>query len=217
MKWKRKILAFLMVLMFFLIPFSFAQASNTNEESVNEPVAIEIGSFNEDNSFTSEIFTMTNEELVEFENILSSLMDKIQSEGNFEGILKILDNLADQQGIIKSIILRLIMSLKTLKYRGFVVSLGHNLRLNLFKKNSYKIRQKSKFWFYTNNKNSQDRTIIVKPFSLKFDILRGLQFGRMTNFLGVFIYIAKKFPQKSTTFFIGTASRINGRQLFSFK
>lgn len=217
MEMKRKILAILMVLMFFAIPFSFAQASNTNEEQGNNSVAVEIASFNEDDSLTSETFTLKDGELAEFENILSVLMDRVQTAGNWNEILSILDNFADQRGIIKSIITRLISSLKNLRYRGFVMSLGHNLRLNLFKKNSYKIRQNSKFWFYINGGKTKDRTIILKPFSLKFDILKGIQFGHMSNFFGIYIYIAKKFPQKSTTFFMGTAGRINGRQFLSFR
>ena len=53
MEMKRKILAILMVLMFFTIPVSFAQASNTNEEQGNNSVAVEIASFNEDSSLNS--------------------------------------------------------------------------------------------------------------------------------------------------------------------
>ena len=95
------------------------------------------------------------------------------------------------------------------------MSLGHSLKLNPFKKNSYKIRQNSKFWFYINGGKTEDRTIILKPFSLKFDILKGLQIGRMSGFFGIYIYIAKKFPQRCTTFFIGTARKINGLDIFS--
>lgn len=215
MEMKRKILAILMVFMFFTIPISFAQASMINQEQGNDTVSLEIASFNEDSSFNTDIISLSEEELADFENILSVLMDRIQSAGNLDEVSNILDNFANQNGIIKSIITRLISSLKNLRYRGFVMSLGHRLRLNPFKKNSYKIRQNSKFWFYTNGGKTEDRTIILKPFSLKFDILRGLQIGRMSGFFGIYIYIAKKFPQKSTTFFIGTARRINGFDILS--
>lgn len=215
MEMKEKILAILMVFMFFTIPISLAQASMINQEQGNDTVSLEIASFNEDSSFNTDIIRLSEEELADFENILSVLMDRIQSAGNLDEVSNILDNFANQNGIIKSIITRLISSLKNLRYRGFVMSLGHRLRLNPFKKNSYKIRQNSKFWFYTNGGKTEDRTIILKPFSLKFDILRGLQIGRMSGFFGIYIYIAKKFPLKSTTFFIGTARRINGFDILS--
>ncbi|KYK19966.1 hypothetical protein AYK24_10795 [Thermoplasmatales archaeon SG8-52-4] len=217
MEMKRKILAILMVLMFFSIPLSFAQASMTGEGQDNDNVAVEIASFNEDNSLVTEIFKLSKEELTEFENILSVLMDNIQSAGNRDDALSILENLIDQKGIIKSIITRLILSLKNLRHRGFVMSFGHGFKFNPFKKNSYKIRQNSKFWIYTNGGKTEDRTIILKPFSIKFDILKGIQIGRMANFFGIYIFIAKKFPQKSTTFFMGTARKINGKQFFSFR
>ena len=215
MEMKRKILAILMVFMFFTIPISLAQASMINQEQGNDTVSLEIASFSEDSSFNTDVIRLSEEELADFENILSVLMDRIQSAGNLDEVSNILDNFANQNGIIKSIITRLISSLKNLRYRGFVMSLGHRLRLNPFKKNSYKIRQNSKFWFYTNGGKTEDRTIILKPFSLKFDILRGLQIGRMSGFFGIYIYIAKKFPLKSTTFFIGTARRINGFDILS--
>ena len=217
MEMKRKTLAILMVFMFFTIPFSFAQAGNINNEQISDTVSVEIESFNDDSSFTTETLKLTEEELIDFENILSILMDRVQSAGNLDEIFNILDNFANQNSMIKSIIIRLISSLKNLKHRGFVMSLGHSLKLNPFKKNIYKIRENSKFWFYINGGKTEDRTIILKPFSLKFDILKGLQIGRMSRFFGIYIFIAKKFPQRSTTFFMGTAQRINGLDFFSFR
>ena len=217
MKMKRKILAIWMVLIFLAIPFSFAQASETSKERSNESVSIEMVALNEDGAFITEIFTMTEVELAEFESIISALMDRFQSASSLEEVLNIFNNLPEQRGIITKIISKLLSSLKNLRNRGFVISLGHGFKLNPFKKNSFKIRQKSTFWYYSGSEQITDRTIYLKPFALKFKILKGVQFGRMSNFFGIYIFISKKFPKKCTTFFMGTARNINGIEFFSFK
>ena len=216
MKVKKKVLAILMVLMFFAIPFSFAQAGDTIGEQNNSTVSVEMAAVNEDGSFSTEIFTMNEGELAEFESTVSNIMDAIESTSSWEEILSIFDNLPQQQGIISSLIGFLLSRLRNLKNRGFVISLGHSLKLNPFKKSSFKIRQRAKFWYYSKGSILKDRTIILKPFALKLQILTGRQLGRMTSFWGIYIFIAKRFPQKCTTFFMGTARTINGRELFSF-
>jgi hypothetical protein len=216
MKMKKKVLAILMVLMFFAIPFSFAQAGDTTWEQSNSTISVEMVTLNEDGSFITEIFTMTGEELAEFESTVANIMDAIESTSTWEEILNIFENLPQQQGIISSIISFLLSRLRNLRNRGFVFSLGHSYKLNPFKKSGFKIRQRSKFWYYTNGAILKDRTIILKPFAIKLQILTGRQLGRIASFWGVYIYIAKRFPQKSTTFFMGTARSINGRELFSF-
>jgi hypothetical protein len=212
MKMKKKVLAILMVLMFFAIPFSFAQAEETTVGKNNSMIEVEIATVNEDGSFITEIFTMTKAELAEFESTISTIISAIVSSSSLEEILNIFDNLPQQQGLIKNIIKILISGLRNLKNRGFVISQGQSYKLNPLKKNSFKIRHRTKFWYY-----SSGTTMILKPFRLKFDLLRGRQYGLMSNFLGFYIYIAKSFPQKSRTIFMGTARSINCRELFSLR
>ena len=44
-------------------------------------------------------------------------------------------------------------------------------------------------------------------------VLKGLQIGFMSRFIGLYLFVARKLPEKSYTFFMGTARRINGIQL----
>lgn len=215
---KRKIMAIWVILLLVAIPFSIAQASETYGEEQNvETASIELAAINEDGTIITEILSITEDELAEFEITISALMDAIQSATSWEEIQNILENIPSQNGIITSIISKILSSFKNIRNRGFVISHGHSFKLNPFKKNSFKIRQKSTFWHYSNGGTASDRTIILKPFALKMKILNGLQFGRMSNFFGVYIFIAKRFPQKSVTFFMGTARRINGIQLLQSK
>ena len=203
-----------MVFLLFAISFSIAQASEVNEEGENSEIAtVELATLNEDGILTTETVSISEKELAEFESRISTLMDSIQSATSWEEIINIFDNFPKQSGIITSIILKILSKFKQLRTRGFVISLGHSFKLNPFKKNSFKIREKSTFWRYSNGGKIKDRTVIINPLAFNIKILKGLQFGHMSNFFGIYIYIAKKFPQKSTTFFMGTARRINGIQL----
>jgi hypothetical protein len=217
MKMKRKIIAIWIILLLIAIPFSIAQASETyEEEQNNENISIEIAAVNEDGSIITEIFTFSEEEIEDFESTITNLMDAIQSATSLKEIENILENIPTQNGIFMSIFSKLFSKIfsgfQGMRNRGFVISHGHSFKLNPFKKNSFKIRKKSTFWHYSNGEKSSDRTIIFKPVALKMNILSGRQFGRMSNFLGIYIFIAKRFPQKSITFFMGTARRINGRE-----
>lgn len=194
------------------IPSCITQASETqaNEQS-NGTVSIELVGVSEDGAITAETLSISEEELAELENTLSILMDKIQSTTSWEELQNIINNLPIKKGIITSIILKILSKFKQLISRGLVISLGHSFKLNLFKRTSFKLRQRLIFWLYSGK--TSDKTIILQPLAFKMKILKGLQFGYMSKFFGIYIFIAKKLPQKSLTFFMGTVRRINGIQL----
>jgi len=209
---KRKIMAIWVILLLIGIPTCITQASETqaNEQS-NETVSIEMVYINEAGTLTTETLSISEEELAEFENTISIIMDKIQSATSWEELQNIINNLPIKNGIITSLILKILSKFKLLISRGLIISLGHSFKLNPFKRNSFKLRQRLIFWYYTGK--TSDRTIILQPLAFKMKILKGLQFGYMSKFFGIYIFIAKKLPQKSLTFFIGTVRRTNGIQL----
>ena len=194
------------------IPSCITQASETqaNEQS-NGTVSIELVGVSEDGAITAETISISEEELAELENTISIIMDKIQSATSWEELQNIINNLPIKNGIITSLILKILSKFKLLISRGLIISLGHSFKLNPFKRNSFKLRQRLIFWYYTGK--TSDRTIILQPLAFKMKILKGLQFGYMSKFFGIYIFIAKKLPQKSLTFFIGTVRRTNGIQL----
>lgn len=213
MKMKKRLLAIWMVFLFVAIPFSFAQADETQlVEQNNETASIEVVAINDDNIVSTERITISEEELTELENTIYIIMGKIESADSWGGIEEIINNIPNNNGIIFSLLSKLLSKLKLFGNRGFVISSGHGYKLDLFKKNSVSIKKKFMFWHYSSEKVIKDRTIIYEPL-FKFKTLTGRQFGYMRNFIGIYLFVAHKFPQKSYTFFMGTARRISGREL----
>jgi len=218
MKMKRKILAICVILLLVTIPFGIVQASETYEkEQNNETISVEITTFESDGITTTETVVLSEEELAGLENTVSILIERIQSAKNWEEIEGIIDNLPKANGIIFSIIFRILSKFRLFRNRAFVISSGHGYKFNPFKKSAVKIRKTFTFWHYSSGKILKDRTIFFKPLAFKMKILKGLQFGFMTRFTGIYIFVARRLPQKSYTFFMGTAGRINGIDVFPNK
>jgi len=215
MEGKRKILAILIILLFLTMPLGFVQASEgykKNEE--NESIPVEIVSLDLDEILTTETLYITEDELEEFENTISILIDKISTADNWQSVRNIINNFLEGNKLGIFTILKNLLS-KVIAFRTYVISSGHGYKLNPIRKGSIRIRKRVSFWHYTSGKLIKDRTIILKPLALKMKILKGSQFGMMTRFTGAYIYIARKFPQKSYTFFMGTARHASGIQMLN--
>ena len=211
MKKKRKIMAMFAVLLLITIPLSVAEAGETqSNDQGNGNILVELTTIDQNGVRKIEKLFLSEEELTEFKSTISSLIDRIESVENLENIVDIIDSiLGDSKLKIFPIITTLLKSLLS-NTRAFVISSGHGYKLNPFKKSSIKLRKNFVFWHYSSGKLFKDRTIIVKPLALKLKILKGLQFGFMNRFFGIYIYIARRFPEKSYTFFMGTSKRITG-------
>ena len=208
---KRKILATWIILLLVTMHCSIIQADEKNEETqVNNTMTAEIGYISENGEKISNIITVTEKELSELESQISEIFEKIKSINSWGELEKIIENLQTKKGFIMNFLTKILTKFKLYRNRGIIISNGHSYKINPFKKNDMKLRQRLAFWHYSNNEKSIDKTYIIKPFALKMKILKGFQFGVMSKFFGIYIYIANKLPKKSYTFFIGTASRING-------
>jgi hypothetical protein len=212
MKVKRKIMAILMILL-LMIPLGIVQAGVNNEKEQNRgTISVQITSLDLDENQKTENIYLSEEELIEFEKTISNLIDKIESSESWEEVQGIIDNFFKGNNLgIFNIIKNLLF--KLLPFRTYVISSGHGYKLNPFKKGSTKIRKTLSFWHYSSGKILKDRTVIIKPLALKLKILKGLQVGMMTGFKGIHIYVARRFPQKSYTFFLGMTRRVFGFQM----
>jgi hypothetical protein len=218
MEMKRKIMAIWVILLLVAIPIGVAQASESNDrEQNNETVSVELITFESDEILSTETVVLSKEDLIELENIISILIVRIQSAKNWEEIEGIINNLPKTNGVILSIIFKILSKFRLSRSRAFVISSGHGYKLNPFKKSELKIRKKFTFWHYSSGKIIKDRTIYFQPLAFKMKILKGIQFGFMTRFTGIYIFVARKLPEKSYTFFLGTAHRIKGIQILSTK
>lgn len=222
MEMKRKIIAILAVLLLFAIPFNVAQAGEIQNE---ETTSVEIGDINENGDLITETFSLPEEQLVELEAVLSVISEKIGSANSLQEIENIIQNIQIKSGIsgtivskiisiITTFIRKIITTFRLFFDRSLVFSSGHGYRLNPLKHTElFKITKKFAFWHYSNKGAIKDRTIIFRLRGLKMRILTGGQFGWMRNFFGLYIYIARRIPRMSYTFFMGTARRINGIQV----
>jgi hypothetical protein len=210
---KRKIMAIWIILLLITIPFGIAQASERHkQEKNNKTISVEISTFDSDEISTTETILLSEEELVEFENTILILFDKIQSVKNWAEFKGVIEGLLKESNLGIFSIFRSLSS-KLLPGKTYVISSGKGLKFNPLKKGSIKIKKIFSIWHYSSGKILKDRTLILKPLALKMRILKGLQFGFMTGFTGIYLYIARKFPQKSYTFFMGTARRAFGIQI----
>jgi hypothetical protein len=212
MKMKGKILAIWVILLLITIPLGIVQASETNVRN-DETFQIEIASINEDEQLTTETLHLSKDEFIELEKILSNLIEKIQEIENLEDLQNIIDNFEKQKTPVFSLIFKILSKFNLFRSRAFVFSRGHGFKLNPFKKSKMKIKENFVFWHYSSGGRLKDKTIFFKPFEFKMKILKGIQFGFMSKFTGLYIFVSKKFPEKSVTYFIGTAKRIGGIQL----
>lgn len=211
MKRKRKIMAVWVVLLLFAIPFSIAQATENIQN--NDTATVEIATFLSNGITTTETLVLSEDELAEFENTISILIDRIQSATSWEEIENIIENLPVPKGVIMQLIFKILSKFIPFRNRAFVISNGQGYELNPLRKNSFKIRQKFSFWHYSNGGIKNSKTIFFKPMSFKMKVLTGMQIGFMSRFTGIYIYYSRNLPEKSTTLFLGTAARIYGMQL----
>ena len=216
MEVKRKMIAIWVVLLLVAVPIGIAGAEETQEdEEANEAFLLELAAVADDGSLTSEHMIVSEEDLVELQNAVSTIMNELETMDAFDfGILReLIEKILGRDGPFVGKLLGIFSALKLSKNRGFVISSGHGRDYSPLKRISFKISKKAAIWHYNSNGIMNDRTIILKPLALNMKILKGRQFGVMTRFLGVYLSVSRGFLRESYTMFMGTARHINGIQL----
>lgn len=209
----KKIMAIYVLLLLMAIPLGIAEAGEANDTIQNNgSTSVFLTSISTDGSSATEKILVSEEEVVELKNTFSNLIKSALTIKSLQGLRNLIKNLVGSNNPIISTIFKPFIKFRPLLNRGFVISFGHGFKFNPLK-NNLKIRKKIDFWHYSSGKLIKDRTIIFKPLALKVKVLTGLQFGFMTRFTGVYVFIPRKLPEKGYTFFMGTARRINGLQI----
>jgi len=230
---KNKFIAIFVIMTLIALSFSAVQAGKIQKiEKNDEKIPIEIGTITEDGKSICEKFLLSEEQIVELETFFSAITQQMESASSWEEIKEIIDKIPENNGLISGLISKIIKKIKyiinsiisymKLYYaRGFVISFGHNYKFNPFMKSKIKLTKTFCMWRYSNKAIGKtilkDRTIIFKtikdPLANRIKVLKGIQFGYMAHFFGLYIHLARKLPAKSSTFFLGTARYINGLQL----
>jgi len=200
---KRKIIVMGVIALFVGLSIGPVNAIEfSDNERKDEVVNIEYTLIDLDGNTIKEKFTLSERELKEFEVMLSEFMEKIQFATNHNEAMNIINTFLKDRHPVLSLILKPINS-----YKMF--------RLNLFKNNSADIYKLFNFWHYSNRSDFgiPSGTFFLRHgrlFNTDAKFLHGIQVGMMTRFRGIHVYIARPLPEKSYTFFIGTAHHIVG-------
>ena len=184
------------------------------EESYGETVTIEYTSI-ELNGFTAEEkVTLSEQEFTGLKTKLSSLFDDLKAKTDKKEVMDVLTAFLDcnDQPIMNKIFESLSNSI-IFGNRKLVVSLGCGYNFNPFKDSKTAVNKPFTLWSYTDASNqllipSITEIVTLSPFEIK--TFTGAQIGFMLRFRGFHIQIVQPLPQKSYTFFIGTAQYVGG-------
>ena len=185
------------------------------DEMQDEVVNIEYALVDLDGTVTIEKFILSEQEFKELEVMLSEFMEKIQSATDRNDVINIINTFFGNKHPVLSFILKPLNIYKMFRNRAFVVSQGWSYKLNPFKDNSVEMYKPFNCWYYSDQSKFEmlSRTFILRHgrlLDMDIECLRGMQIGMMTRFRGIYIYVARPPPEKSYTFFMGTAHHIMG-------
>ena len=212
---KRKTIAIWIILLLITIPIGIAQAGETEEKKENnENNLVELVSYKSDEISDVKSLFLSDEETFNLENTINDILKEIQTAKSMDDLENILDTSALQSSPIIFSALKTLIKSKLSRSRSIVISSGRGYNFNFLKKNEFKITKKLSFWHYSSGNLFKDRTIILQPLAFNMKVLKGRQVGFMSTFTGIYIFVSRKLPQKSFTFFLGTAPRINGIEVF---
>jgi hypothetical protein len=219
MKKNHKMITIGIIILFVGCYFGSVTASELPEgKPQDEGLILECGRINLDGTTTAEKFPLSEQELAELEITLSKLMEELESAINPDDVENIIESALTTEGSfglkhpVLAWILNSLSSYKLPRSRAFVASHGRSFKINPFKNHRSDTYRPLTLWQYS-DKWGFDRpgkTFILRysPFNTK--ILHGRQIGMMTHFFGIYVYVSQPPPQKSYTFFIGSARHVGG-------
>ncbi len=203
---KRKIVAIFAIFIMVSIPLGIVNAGETQEKKT---IRIALSTISEEGNILTENFYTSEKELTDFQNLITNLFEKVENLENIDGILELLQRFQLRKNPLFSNALKLFNRNKICKNRAFILSSGTCYEINPLKTNEFKMRKSFSFWRYSEG-SINPRTIILKPFRFNVKNLVGNQFGFMSKFTGIYIHISRTIPEKSYTFFMGTAKNAMG-------
>ena len=182
---------------------------------------------NEDNSVTYETLTLTEVEIQELNQILDSLIEKIQSAPDYATAVSLIEEC--MKGKIKNPGLKnLASAIVKMMFRSsglyptspfrqnvMILSSGYTNKPFSLRETHIYMHRALTFWFYSVNSNIliNSKTIIVDPYPFGIKTLTGRQFGMMRGFTGIYITQHSNVASKDYTYFMGHARNAIGYDL----
>ena len=184
------------------------------ENSYGEKITVKYTSIDLNRFTAEEKITLSEQEFTGLKTKLFSLFDGLKSKTDKKGIMDVLTTFIDSndQPLLNKILTSLFNS-RILGNNKLVFSLGYGYNLNPFKESKTAVKKPFTFWCYADASNqmlipSITEVVSLNPFEVK--TFTGAQMGFMLRFRGFQIQIVQPLPQKSYTFFIGTAQYVGG-------
>jgi len=189
---------------------------------------LEIGFRDLDGKIASRIFKMSERDLVQFDNILADIMDRIQTASSYDELLEVVNDALFFYSKFPIVVWLLKLFIKSIVYtynldqiiplrtRALVLSWGFGDKLIPFLENKVDLYRPLTLWYYAGRSNFvfiNSRTVIIDLYPFHIKTLSGRQVGMMINFAGLYIYRHSTIPPKSYTFFMGKTAAVRGFDL----
>ena len=210
---KNKLITMGILFVFIAIPFSSINADMViNEGLKEETVTVGFSAVDSKGLVQKYELKLTEEKFSNLKTTLSKLAEKIENIKDFKNLRNILDKSFEDDYPILFFLLTAFGS-TLINNTNFIVSSGFGYTFKLSNKMDLSFQKRSLIWRYSNtpDKALPTRTLIVK--GLDIDDLSGKQIGFMTKFTGIYLFMPEQYPEKSYTFFIGTAKMAFGIDL----
>jgi hypothetical protein len=171
-----------------------------------------------DGSIELEIIELNDQELLELKKFITNLLDNIEKSNDLSDFKEIIETTIIQGGSFRlkhpilNWILDFISSYKLPRSRSYIISQGHGFKINPFKNTKVYSYIPFTFWHYSDRWGFDlpHKTLVFKPSPFNIEFLHGRQIGMMTHFFGFYIFVSQPCPQKSWTFFMGSARHVLG-------
>jgi len=210
---KQKIIAFGVIFILVSITFSSINATDVNDK--DQGIILKLSAFKPDGSLIDKIVYLKEKEYDLLENILEKTFKEIDENENDSIIEILMDFLKEKLPYLYEIIDTIIDKIDNRLSRTTICSYGQGYKFNPLKKTqvTFSLRQKrSGYFHYSADSKITGRTYLKYPYGARPIVIKGKQLGYMDGFVGLYIYVAKQFPNHSFTFFAGKA-----RTAFTFK
>lgn len=190
----------------------------------DDTICVEYALIDPDGSILKETTYLSEQELVELQITLTNLIEILQSKTNYNDIINaVYSYIAKCDNPVLSRISKWNPPEWMKPFiRSFVVSHGWGFKFNPLKFSEVKIFKPFVFWHYSLITDQSgiilpSKTLMVSHLPFKVKTLNGMQLGWMTNFIGLYIYVARQLPLRSYMFFIGSARYAGGFDFSPFQ
>jgi len=210
------------ILLFLGLSVSPVLAEQKNTETVT------FSYIDENQILSTQTLTLSQTELQEFNQLMSEVMEKIQTAPDYATALSIvkdyINGCCGGHSKLKNMFMVLMSTMfnskeiyrfSPLRQNVMVLSSGFTNKMFSFQATHLNMHKTLALWFYTVNSNllTKSTTTIIDPYPFNVKTLTGRQIGMMRGFTGLYITQYSTIAHKDFTYFMGYAKGVMGYDL----